>query len=76
VGLGKFLQPQRETYLVYLPGGGETVVDLSTASGTFLLEWMNPTTEITTTGETVSAGAQRQMKVPLSGDAVLYLKRR
>jgi hypothetical protein len=31
-----------ELYLVYLPNGGETVIDLAAASGQFSVKWFNP----------------------------------
>jgi hypothetical protein len=61
-------------YLIYLLAGGETTVDLSKASGTFRVEWMNPTDGKITTGEAITGGAKRTLKAPFRGDAVLYLK--
>ena len=31
-----------EIYLVYLPNGGSTELDLSAADGSFSIEWMSP----------------------------------
>ena len=59
------LAKKDEVYLVYLPKGGTTDLDLSAASGSFKVQWFNPrsggelqsgsTTEIEG-GETVSVG--------------------
>jgi hypothetical protein len=65
--------PGRE-YVVYLPEGGETVVDLSGASGTFRVEWMNPVEGTTITGNAVAGGARRRFKAPNRGDAVLHIR--
>jgi hypothetical protein len=62
-------------YLLYLPEGGETTVDLSAARGTFRVEWMNPTNGKTSTAEAIAGGAKRTLKAPFRGDAVLYLKK-
>lgn len=67
-------QPGHE-YLVYLPDGGKTTVDLSAAPGTFRVEWLNPTNGKTTAAEAISGGAKRTLEAPFSGDAVLYLKK-
>jgi hypothetical protein len=61
-------------YLLYLPNGGETTVDLSSAPGTFRVEWMNPTDGKTSTAEAITGGSKRTLKAPFRGDAVLYLK--
>jgi hypothetical protein len=67
-------QPGQE-YLLYLPNGGETTVDLSTAPGSFQVEWMNPIDGKTSSAEAIAGGAKRTLKAPFSGDAVLYLKK-
>ncbi|MEO1616019.1 MAG: DUF5060 domain-containing protein [Planctomycetota bacterium] len=36
------LAKQNETYLVYLPNGGESLLDLTEADGTFAVNWFNP----------------------------------
>jgi Putative collagen-binding domain of a collagenase len=67
-------QPGHE-YLLYLPDGGATTVDLAAAPGTFLVEWMNPSDGKTSTVEAITGGAKRTLKAPFNGDAVLYLKK-
>jgi hypothetical protein len=65
--------PGRE-YVVHLPDGGETVVDLSGASGSFRVEWMNPVDGTTTMGDATAGGARRSFKAPARGDAVLHIR--
>jgi len=60
-------------YLVYLPDGEEVAVDLSSASGTFTVEWFNPNTGSTMDGGTTSGGTSRSFLAPFSEDAVLYM---
>ena len=58
-----FAKPD-DTYLVYLPDGGTTSLDLSDATGKYRISWFNPRTGgalKTGSTDTVSAGA----KVPL-----------
>jgi Putative collagen-binding domain of a collagenase len=62
-------------YLVYLPNGGATTVDLSTAAGTFRVEWMNPTDGTTSTAQAITGLAKRTLKAPFKDDAALYLKK-
>ncbi len=50
-------------------------VDLSEASGRFLVEWFDPSTGETTRGETVESGSSRTLKAPFLGDAVVYLQK-
>jgi hypothetical protein len=64
-----------QEYLVYLPNGGETTVDLSTAPGTFRVEWMNPSDGTTSAAPAITGGAKRTLKAPFNGDAALYLKK-
>jgi hypothetical protein len=64
-----------QEYLVYLPDGGTTELDLSAASGTFRVEWTGLAAGTTTAGEPIAGGARRNLKAPMRGDAVLYLRR-
>jgi hypothetical protein len=65
--------PGRE-YLVYLPGGGAATVDLSAAKGKLAVEWADPITGKITAGGAMEGGAERTLKAPFGGDAVLYLR--
>jgi hypothetical protein len=62
-------------YLVYAPGGGTFTVDLSAmaSSRSLSVEWFNPSTGTTTTGDSIVAGSSSSFTSPFSGDAVLYL---
>ena len=59
-------------YLAYFPGGPRTL-NLSGASGSFSVEWLNPATGVVTAGANVLGGANRSFTPPFSGDAVLYV---
>ncbi len=67
--------PGRE-YLVFLPEGGEVTVDLSAASGPLAVEWLRPVDGKTVQGGTVAGGAERTLKSPFCGDAVLFLQKK
>jgi len=60
-------------YLVYLPSGGSVTVNLTEASGSFAVEWFNPSTAVTTHGRTTTGGESRSFSAPFDGDAVLYI---
>jgi hypothetical protein len=60
-------------YLVYLPSGGTTTVDLSASPGELTVEWFNPGNGTTTYGGTITGGTQCSFTAPFSGDAVLYI---
>jgi len=49
-------------------------VDLSGAKGKLSSEWMHPVTGKITAGDAVEGGGKRTLKVPFTGDAVLYLR--
>jgi hypothetical protein len=61
-------------YLIYLPRGGEVIVELTANPGPFAVEWIHPVDGTVTPGNVVTGGDRRTFKSPLSGDAVLYLK--
>ncbi|MEN6576032.1 MAG: DUF4038 domain-containing protein [Phycisphaerales bacterium] len=61
-------------YVVYLPHGGEVTVDLSSASGQFLMEWFDPRTGAVVNAGIVPAGRKHSWQSPLQGDAVLCLR--
>lgn len=50
-------------------------LDLSSASGTFRVEWFNPATGEDRAGGVVSGGARRSLQAPFTGDAVAYVHR-
>lgn len=71
--LAKTSTPGAE-YLAFLPNGGSITMNLSSTSGTLMVEWFNISNGTTINGGTVNGGASRQLTAPFSGDAVLYLK--
>jgi Family of unknown function (DUF6298)/Putative collagen-binding domain of a collagenase/Protein of unknown function (DUF4038) len=60
-------------YVVYLPEGGSVTVDLAAADGTLQVEWLDPMTGETASGQPVQGGAVREFNAPFVGDAVLYV---
>jgi len=67
---------QGAEYLVYAPSAGSFTVDLSAmpSSRTLTVEWFDPSSGATTTGDHVPAGSPSQsFTPPFTGDAVLYL---
>jgi Family of unknown function (DUF6298)/Putative collagen-binding domain of a collagenase len=60
-------------YLVYQPDGGSFSVDLSGASGSLYVEWLNPNNGQIINAGNVSGGGSRNFSPPFKGDAVLYI---
>lgn len=60
-------------YIIYLPTGGSTTVDLSAANGTLFVEWYNPRTGIYQDKTTVQGGASITFTAPDSNDWVLHI---
>ena len=68
--------PLGAEYLVYAPSGGPFYLDLSAmpSSRKLRLEWFNPSTGTSISGDPVQAGSTSQLFTPpFEGDAVLYL---
>ena len=65
--------PKGAEYLVYLPRGPWVSVDLCEVSGSFTVEWFNPSTGEIARGEAVLGGGRHALTAPFKGDAVLYL---
>ena len=61
-------------YVIYLPHGGAVTVDLSSESGQFVAEWLDPRTGAVTSQGAVPAGEKCSWQSPVQGDAVLCLK--
>ena len=61
-------------YLVYLPDGGSVSVDIPAGSGSFSIEWFNPTTEQRVSDGIREVDAGWTLWAPFAGDAVLYLR--
>jgi hypothetical protein len=51
-------------------------VDLSAASGAFLVEWFNPSTGKTWNAEPVEGDGGNSFTAPFGGDSVLYLRKK
>jgi hypothetical protein len=60
---------------VYLPDGGEVTVDLSATKDRFDAEWIHPTEGTIKPADPVSGGDKRALKSPLTGPAVLFLRK-
>jgi hypothetical protein len=67
--------PNGSEYLAYAPLGGTFTMDLSVPGSRKLsVEWFNPSTGVTISGGTISAGSpSEKFTAPFKGDAVLYL---
>ena len=53
------LRPTRQLYVVYLPNGGSTDLDLETNAAPFRVQWYNPRA-----GGALQSGAVREVKGP------------
>ena len=78
-------------YLIYLPfsenrgidkifkrlgiTSSKITINLSNIKGTFRSEWFNPKENAVIDGDEIIGGETKSLKVPFSGDAVLYLYR-
>ncbi len=60
-------------YVIYLPSGGSTTADLSTASGTLSIEWYSPRTGTYQGKTTVQGGASITFTAPDTNDWVLHI---
>jgi hypothetical protein len=61
-------------FLVYAPNGGTFTVNLSNTNRTLNVEWLNPSTGVTSPAGTVSGGSSSQsFTPPFGGDAVLHV---
>ena len=64
-----------ETYIIYIPSGGEVKVDLRSARGRLKLEWMDPINGSVILTDVIQGGGWQTFKTPFMGDAVLLLYR-
>jgi hypothetical protein len=60
-------------YLVYAPNGGSFTVDLSAASRSVAVEWLDPATGKTILGTAVGGSRSTAFTSPFPNDAVLFL---
>ena len=61
-------------YIVYLPQGGEVTVDLTAASDTLAVEWLNPRSGEIVPGPSAARGTKLSFRAPFAHDAVLCLR--
>jgi 4-amino-4-deoxy-L-arabinose transferase-like glycosyltransferase len=67
---------QHPAFLIYIPSGGNTSVNLAGVSGDLTVEWFDPKSGSKQSGATVSGGGERSFAAPFGGDAVLYISRK
>ncbi|MBN1669815.1 MAG: DUF4038 domain-containing protein [Kiritimatiellae bacterium] len=67
-------QAERAEYIVYAPDAGPVTVDLSSARGRILTEWIDPVEGRVSPGGELAGGAEREVRAPFESDAVLHLK--
>jgi hypothetical protein len=60
-------------YVIYLPHGGEVIVELTANPGPFASEWIHPVDGTVTPGNAVTGGDKRVLKAPFNGEAVVHL---
>ena len=72
-GSGYCLAVVGSEYLVFLPSGGSTTLNLAGVSGSRTVEWFNPATGLTTAGAAVTGGGTVTLTAPFSGMAVVYI---
>ena len=61
------------TYLCYLPAGGDEGLDLWNVEGVFALEWFNPATGLTTKGKDLKGNWRYVLSQPFSGPGVAFI---
>ena len=62
------------TFLIYLPNGGTTTVDLTRVSTEMSVEWLDPKRGNITSAGTVMGGTRQSFSAPFDDDAVLYVR--
>jgi hypothetical protein len=72
-GSGYCLAATGSEYLVFIPNGGSTTLDLSGAAGQRSVEWLNPATGMSVVGTAVTGGQTITLIPPFSGAAVAYI---
>lgn len=71
---GYCLSDGKSEFLVYVPKGGAVTVDVTGVKGEMTVEWFDPKADRAVAGKAVAGGAKRELKPPLEGEMVLYLK--
>ncbi|MFL5489246.1 MAG: Ig-like domain-containing protein [Gemmatimonadaceae bacterium] len=72
-GTGYCLAAVGSEYLVFLPTGGSTTIDLTGVNGSRSLEWFDPSTNRSVSGGTVAGGTTVTITTPFGGAAVAYI---
>jgi hypothetical protein len=62
-------------YVCYASAGGAIDLDLSGASGRFIVQWLNPRNGKTTSAPAIEGGGRVSFRCPDAGDWVLHLHR-
>lgn len=72
------LAKEGELYLIYLPGGGETEIDLAAASGEFSVAWFDPREggALEDSGTTLNGGSKGNVKAPDTRDWLAVLRKK
>ena len=70
------LTEEEKQYLVYAMSGGAIQLDLTNASGTFAVRWIDPRSGAMHAAADVDGGKASDFKSPGSGPAVLWLTRK
>jgi hypothetical protein len=60
-------------YIVYAPSGGTFQINLAGTSGTYVTQWLNPATGLSTVGTNISGGGNSSVTAPFNGHAVVIL---
>jgi hypothetical protein len=69
------LAQQNATYITYLPEGGNVTIDLTTATGSFRVEWIDSVEGTIIRDMPVAGKATQQFTAPFRGAAVLFLQK-
>lgn len=74
VSTGMFCSASLGTeYVIFMPNGGNTSINLTSASGTLLVEWLNTRTGTYQGQTTVQGGASRTFTAPDTNDWILHI---
>ncbi len=70
---GRCLGERGRQYVVYLPQGGPTTVDLTACRGLITIAWLDPRIGARTIGDAVMGGRRIDLRAPDTNDWVLHL---
>jgi hypothetical protein len=66
-----------QLYLVYLPKGGTSILDLTAATGAFTVSWFNPRDDGPLSGATpATGGAKLPLAAPSTDDWLAVIRRK